>query len=350
MTKILLIDDQEIILHFLKKILCRLPDTEILACQSAVDALKLCELQAWDLIVVDYQMPEMNGLEFVQYCRSMLWGKEIPILMVTASTSKEVKYQLLDLGIVDFLQKPVDPTELIARARNLISLHHLTVALTQHNQKLQSEVKRMTAELIEREKESIMVLAKAAESKDPETGFHLLRMASYSHKIGLEIGLSSLQAEQLFLAAPMHDVGKIGVPDRILLKQGKLESDEWLEMQKHTVYGFEILGNSTTPILNMGGVIALNHHEAWNGDGYPYGIKGEQIPLVARVVAVADIFDALISKRPYKNPWPFDSAVDEIKKLSGIKLDPACVDAFCNSLDSIYQISVKYSEDNNQII
>lgn len=350
MTKILLVDDQEINLLYLHKTLSRLPDAEITDCASADEALALCEFQQWDLIVADYMMPGMDGLEFIRQFRKMSWGQDTPVLMVTASSDRDVKYQLLDLGVVDFLQKPVDASELIARARNLISLHKATLSLTNHNQKLRASVQEMTAELAARERESLMVLAKAAESKDPETGFHLLRMAGYSHQIALCLGLSENEAEQIFLAAPMHDVGKIGVPDKILLKTGQLQEDEWREMKKHTLYGFEILGHSTTPILNLGGVIALNHHEAWDGSGYPYGIKGEEIPMAARIVTVADYFDGLTNANPERQAYSFDEAVEMVKSQSGLQLDPQCVSAFCASLQNIQQIMEHYADRDEEMI
>ncbi len=350
MTKILLVDDQEINLLYLHKTLSRLPDAEITDCASADEALALCEFQQWDLIVADYMMPGMDGLEFIRQFRKMSWGQDTPVLMVTASSDRDVKYQLLDLGVVDFLQKPVDASELIARARNLISLHKATLSLTNHNQKLRASVREMTAELAARERESLMVLAKAAESRDPETGFHLLRMAGYSHQIALCLGLSENEAEQIFLAAPMHDVGKIGVPDKILLKTGQLQDDEWREMKKHTLYGFEILGHSTTPILNLGGVIALNHHEAWDGSGYPYGIKGEEIPMAARIVTVADYFDGLTNANQERQAYSFDEAVEMVKSQSGLQLDPQCVSAFCSSLQNIQQIMEHYADREEEMI
>lgn len=350
MTKILLVDDQEINLLYLHKTLSRLPDAEITDCASADEALALCEFQQWDLIVADYMMPGMDGLEFIRQFRKMSWGQDTPVLMVTASSDRDVKYQLLDLGVVDFLQKPVDASELIARARNLISLHKATLSLTNHNQKLRASVREMTAELAARERESLMVLAKAAESRDPETGFHLLRMAGYSHQIALCLGLSENEAEQIFLAAPMHDVGKIGVPDKILLKTGQLQDDEWREMKKHTLYGFEILGHSTTPILNLGGVIALNHHEAWDGSGYPYGIKGEEIPIAARIVTVADYFDGLTNANQERQAYSFDEAVEMVKSQSGLQLDPQCVSAFCSSLQNIQQIMEHYADREEEMI
>lgn len=338
LTKILLVDDQPITLLYLKKTLSRLADTYIASCNDAIKALDICKHEPWDLIVADYQMPGMNGLEFIRQFRQLNGGEDTPILMVTASTDPSVKYQLLDLGVVDFLQKPVDASEITARSRNLISLQKATLLLKNHNQELKKGVQEMTAVLAERERESLLVLARAAESRDPQTGSHLTRMASYSKIIALELGLSEDEAEEIYLAAPMHDVGKIGIPDRILLKEGKLTPEEWLEMKRHTNYGHDILGNSITPILQLGGVIALNHHEAWDGSGYPDGKKGDEIPLCARIVAVADVFDALMSVRPYKKAWSLEEALDELNKLSDIRLDANCVKAFMKSIDSVKEI------------
>jgi response regulator RpfG family c-di-GMP phosphodiesterase len=331
-TKILLVDDQPISLLYLKKTLSRLEDMEITTCGNAQEALNLFPLKPWDLIVADYQMPGMNGLDFIRQFRQIKGGEETPILMVTASTDP----------IVDFLQKPADASEIIARARNLISLHKATVSLKNHNQELKKGVQEMTKVLAEREQESLIVLARAAESRDPQTGSHLLRMASYSKIIALALGLSEDEAEEIYLAAPMHDVGKIGIPDRILLKGGKLTPEEWLEMKRHTNYGYDILRSSVTPILKLGGVIALNHHEAWNGSGYPNGKKGHEIPLCARIVAVADVFDALMSPRPYKEAWSLDEALVELTNIAGVRLDSECVNAFMQSIDTVKQIMNDY--------
>jgi two-component system, response regulator RpfG len=343
-TKILLVDDQPLSLLYLKKTLSRLTNIEITTCSDAKEALEVCPHQQWDLIVADYQMPGMNGLDFIRQFRLIKDSQEIPILMVTSCTDPNVKYQLLDLGIVDFLQKPADASEIIARARNLISLHKATISLKNHNQELTKGVLEMTKVLAEREQESLIVLARAAESRDPQTGSHLMRMASYSKIIALSLGLPEAEAQEIYLAAPMHDVGKIGIPDRILLKDGKLTPEEWQEMKRHTTYGHDILGSSVTPILKLGGVIALNHHEAWDGSGYPNGKKGHEIPLCARIVAVADVFDALMSTRPYKKAWPLDDALDELTNIAGVRLDPKCVDAFMESIDSVKQIIINHAD------
>lgn len=338
MNTILIIDDHQINLLLLSKVLAKLPDTEVSTELHSPTALKACADNPWDLIVVDYMMPELNGLAFVRALRQLPGHAQTPVLMVTASTEPEVKYQLLDLGVVDFLTKPTDPSELTARARNLISLRCATRALEQHNASLRKGVQEMTIELAQREQESLLVLARAAESRDPETGHHLIRMSAYSRLIAQGLGLPEEMVEHIFLAAPVHDVGKIGIPDRILLNQGPLDADEWIEMKRHAQYGYDILSKSKTSILQLGAQIALNHHEAWNGSGYPNGLAGEAIPLAARIVTVADIFDALTSARPYKPAWTFEAAVQELKSLAGIRLDPRCVDAFLAQMDKVKEV------------
>jgi response regulator RpfG family c-di-GMP phosphodiesterase len=225
------------------------------------------------------------------------------------------------------LNKPVDAIELQARARNLIKLNLATRKLENENLTLEKNVSSLIEELRLREYETLSVLARAAEFRDSDTGLHLIRMAEYSRLIAQNLGLDSDTVEKIFLAAPMHDVGKIGIPDSVLLKPGKLSDEEWVEMRKHTLYGYEIFKHSRTPVLQLSGEIALGHHESWDGSGYPKCLSGEQIPLSARIVAVADIFDALTTRRPYKQAWSYQDAIAEIKKLATQKLDPACVNA-----------------------
>ena len=344
MNTILIVDDHQIKLLFLSRVLAKLPDTLVSTELHAPTALQICANTRWDLIVVDYMMPELNGLAFTRALRRLPGHAQTPVLMVTSSTEPEVKYQLLDMGVVDFLTKPTDPSELTARARNLISLHRATKALEQHNASLRKGVQEMTIELAEREQESLLVLARAAESRDPDTGHHLTRMAAYSRLIAQGLGLNEEAVEHIFLAAPVHDVGKIGIPDRILLSQGRLQAQEWEEMKRHSQYGYDILSKSKTPILQLGAQIALNHHEAWDGSGYPNGLAGEAIPLAARIVTVADIFDALTSERPYKRAWSIEEAVRELKSLAGTRLDAHCVDAFLAQLDKVME--VKNAHDN----
>jgi putative two-component system response regulator len=290
-------------------------------------------------------MPNIDGVNFVAKLRALPNHLATPILMVTASTDPLVKHKALTFGTVDFLQKPVDAVELQARASNLINLHLATLKLENTNISLQKNVTSLIEELRLREYETLNVLARAAEFRDSDTGLHLIRMAEYSRIIARNIGLDKDTAHNIFLAAPMHDVGKIGIPDGILLKPGKLTPDEWQEMKKHTEYGYEIFRHSRTPVLQLSGEIAWAHHEAWDGSGYPRGLKGNQIPISARIVAVADIFDALTTKRPYKVAWSVEAAVDELQQLSGQKLEPACVDALIQSREEILVVIGKTRDE-----
>jgi response regulator RpfG family c-di-GMP phosphodiesterase len=344
MTTILVVDDQAINLKLLASILGRTPGVEVQTEVSAKQALAQSETKAWDLVIADYMMPEMDGLTFIRALRDLPQQAQTPVLMVTASTEPAVKYALLNMGVVDFLPKPVDAAELTARARNLISLHQATVALQHHNQALRKGVQEMTLELADRERETLLVLGRAAESRDPQTGRHLARMASYSRLIAQALALDEEAVDLIYLAAPMHDVGKIGTPDHILLNPGKLSAEEWEEMKRHTVYGFEIMGSSTSPVLKMGASIALCHHEAWDGTGYPRGIKGDAIPMAARIVTVADVFDALTSERPYKRAWTVEDAVQELKALAGIRLDARCVAALLSRMGEVMEIMKSHAD------
>jgi response regulator RpfG family c-di-GMP phosphodiesterase len=265
--------------------------------------------------------------------------------MVTASSDPVIKHKVLRHGTIDFLQKPVDAIELQARARNLIDLNQATKKLENENITLEKNVSSLIEELKLREYETLSVLARTAEYRDSDTGSHLIRMAEYSRLIGINLKLDPELTERIFLAAPMHDVGKIGIPDGILLKPGKLSPEEWSEMQRHTEYGHEIFRHSRTPVLQLSGEIAWAHHESWDGSGYPRGLKGEQIPLSARIVAVADVFDALTTQRPYKSAWSVKDAIAELHKLSGQKLEPACVDALLMDPLAIQKIMQKAQDE-----
>jgi putative two-component system response regulator len=341
----MIVDDDPIQLLYLSKTLATVKQSDIVTQTSAQAALSLCTENVWDLVIVDYQMPDIDGVNFVEKLRLLSNHVATPVLMVTASSDPVIKHKVLRHGTIDFLQKPVDAIELQARARNLINLNQATKKLENENITLEKNVSSLIEELKLREYETLSVLAKTAEYRDSDTGSHLIRMAEYSRLIGINLKLDPELTERIFLAAPMHDVGKIGIPDGILLKPGKLSPEEWSEMQRHTEYGHEIFRHSRTPVLQLSGEIAWAHHESWDGSGYPRGLKGEQIPLSARIVAVADVFDALTTQRPYKSAWSVEDAIAELHKLSGQKLEPACVDALLMDPSAIQKIMQKAPDE-----
>jgi putative two-component system response regulator len=343
-ARILIVDDDPIQLLYLSKTLSKLEAAEIHTQASSERAIALCRQESWDLVIVDYHMPQLDGLGFVTQLRGLAPHRSTPVLMVTASSDPGVKHQVLACGTVDFLQKPVDSIELQARARNLLDLHAATQQLTRRNIRLQKNVADLIDELHLREFETLRVLARTAEFRDTDTGSHLTRMAEYSRLIAQQLALDEEMVQRIFLAAPMHDVGKIGIPDHILLKPGKLDASEWAEMQRHAEYGYEILRHTNTPVLKLGAEIAWCHHESWDGTGYPRGLKAEQIPMSARIVAVADVFDALTTKRPYKSAWSLTDAIKELRQLSNQKLDPACVQALMACLDEVKIIMEKHQD------
>jgi putative two-component system response regulator len=264
--------------------------------------------------------------------------------MVTADTESDVRHKALGLSANDFLTKPVDKVELTARVKNMLSLRKAQLQLANRASWLAEEVKKATAEIQLREREVIYRLSKAAEYRDPETGAHILRMANYSRLIAQNLGLSVDEQELILDAAPMHDVGKMGTPDHILLKPGRLDDEEMKIMRRHAEIGAEILKDSASPLLQTAAMIAITHHEKFDGSGYPNGLKGEDIPLYGRIVAVADVFDALTSARPYKPAWELDRAEAFLRENSGSHFDPKCVEAFFQGWESVLAIRHKFQE------
>lgn len=307
---------------------------------SSGAALRYCQTNDVDLVVIDYLMPVPNGLQFIEYYRDERHNCDTPIIMVTGEHARDVRYMALQLGATDFLNKPVDEIEFITRVRNLLTLSRHQKAVANRAEWLADEVSKATRSVIERERESILFLCRAAEHRDPETGAHLRRMASYSRLIAHNMGLGNDQADLIFTAAPMHDVGKIGIPDKILLKPGRLAPEEVLIMQRHTTYGAEILAGSTSPLLQLSADIARCHHERMDGTGYPNGLAGAAIPLVGRIVALADVFDALTSKRPYKDAWPMEKALAYVADQAGSHFDPMCVEALMADRAGVCRIAM----------
>lgn len=337
MSRILIIDDQSTSRQILEELVASLGEgatTDSFA--DPVVALAWTRANPPDLVLTDYKMPYMNGVEFTRRFRQLY--PEIPLVMITALEDRSIRYQALEAGATDFLTKPIDHIECRARCRNLLTLRQQQILIKDRANWLEERVDKATREIRTRELETLLRLAKAGEYRDEETGGHILRMANFSRLIAERLGLSKDECQVIEIAAPMHDIGKIGIPDGILLKPGKLNPEEFRSMQDHARIGYEILKDSPSKYLQMGAIIAYGHHEKFNGQGYPNGLTGEAIPLPARIVAVADVFDALTSKRPYKRAWSVQDALEYLQTEQGRHFDPACVQAFLTQLDKILHI------------
>jgi len=342
---VMVVDDQSTGRAILEQVVRSLDErVEVEGFMRPVDAVIWAARHVADLVLVDYMMPGMDGIEFVQRLRALPGYEHVPIVMVTVHDDRKVRYAALDAGITDFLTKPVDARECLARCRNLLTLRRQHLALEDRRRHLEHMVEDATREVREREKETLLRLARAGEFRDEETGTHLIRMSRYSGLIAGALSLDPEEAETVELSAPLHDIGKIGIPDQILLKPGKLDAPEWTLMQRHAVIGHDILKGSASKYVRMGALIALGHHEKYDGSGYPNGLEGDHIPVCARIVAVADVYDALTSVRPYKAAWPSAEAMDYVASQAGKHFDPRMVEAFLGAKDEILKIQSEWRE------
>ncbi|MEJ1470389.1 MAG: two-component system response regulator [Candidatus Sedimenticola sp. (ex Thyasira tokunagai)] len=314
-------------------------DYKIKAAVSGERALKIAHGENKpDIILLDIMMPIMDGYEVCEHLKSDITTQQIPVIFITAKNDTESERRGLKLGAVDFLSKPISPPIVKARV-------HTHLALYDQSRALEDRVRERTVELDASRLQIIRRLCRAAEYKDNETGLHVIRMSHYARLIAEGLDLPAETVNTIYSAAPMHDVGKIGIPDKILLKPGKLDSDEWEIMMQHTSYGAEIIGNHDSALLTMSRTIALCHHEKWNGKGYPNGLAGEDIPLEARIVAIADVFDALTSERPYKKAWPVEKAIAVIQEDAGSHFDPNLVPIFIEKLPQVLEIKAEYMDN-----
>ena len=303
-----------------------------------------------DLVIIDYLMSGMTGLEALQQMKNIYALEGVPIVIVTASEDRDVKYQALESGATDFITKPIDPYECRVRCRNMLNLRRQQKILLSHSHFLEQRVAEATRQIRMREQETLFRLAKAGEYRDEETGNHIIRMAKYSRLIAEKLGLDSEQCDLIELAAPMHDIGKIGIPDHILQKPGMLDPEELIIMRAHPLIGFKILQDSPSKYLMLGATIALSHHEKYDGSGYPHGARGGDIPLEARIVAVADVYDALTSNRPYKRAWSNEDSLEYLTTNSGKHFDPACVDAFVAQYSKVSIIQRQLQDSPEQLL
>lgn len=343
--QVIIVDDNPVNLKLMESLVRRAGNYQPRTFQDSAEGLAWCMTNTPDLLIVDYMMPPPDGMEFIRRFREVPANLDIPVLMITADHEKETRYAALETGANDFLTKPIDNAEFRARLRNMLALRKSQKALADRAAWLAEKVAEATEEILDREREMITRLSRAAEFRDPETGAHILRMSNYSRLIAEQMGLPRAELELILRAAPMHDVGKIAIRDDILLKPGRLDPDEFEIMKTHAEKGYELLSGSASSLLDTAALIARTHHEKFDGSGYPRGLAGEEIPLYGRIVAVADVFDALTTERPYKKAWEIEHAVRFLEEGSGSHFDPACVTAFIERLDDVLTIRDRFQDE-----
>jgi putative two-component system response regulator len=355
-ARIMIVDDEPVNIKVVRKYLQIAGYTEFITTSESPRAMEAIRREKPDVILLDVMMPQVSGLKILQEVRSDPELAHLPVLILTASTDAETKHAALELGATDFLAKPVDASDLVPRVKNclLVKAHHDHLA--RYSNHLEAEVRMRTAELEKSRLQVVHCLARAAEYRDDDTGRHVVRVGKYAGILARELGFPADQVTMIEMAAQLHDVGKIGIPDSILLKPGRLDPEEFKLMQRHCEYGRLIIlpdepstraptaaggGRQlrTRSLLELAAEVAFTHHERWDGTGYPSNIAGEQIPLEGRITAVADVFDALSSKRPYKGAFPLESCISIVKDGRGRQFDPAVVDALLRRIGEITTVA-----------
>lgn len=337
-ARVLVVDDIEFSIDLAVLMLRSAGIEHIITTTDPAHGLALCHDDPPDLILLDYNMPGMDGPAFIERMRAILGKDAPPVLMITAENSEASRRRALETGAIDYVIKPFTAWELTMRARNLLQLNMLHRAERDHSRLLERMVQEQGHELERARIEIINRLCSAGEFRDQDTGQHVLRIGRLAGALARLTGMDAAYCSMLTHAAPLHDIGKIGIPDRVLLKQGPLDPDEWDLMRSHCALGARILSGSNLPLLDMAAEVALYHHERWDGSGYPGGLSGENIPLTARIVAVCDVFDALLSHRPYKQPWTLDKALAHLASIAGSHLDPYLTRLFLDHADEMQAI------------
>jgi len=343
-SNILIVDDNPANVSLLEFIL---EDEGYENVTSTIDprlVLPLCQKQSFDLILLDIRMPYLSGLEVMEQLQEQLGDAHLAILVLTAQTDMQTRQDALKLGAKDFVTKPFEQWEVMLRIHNMLETHYFYKQQLMRGDVLEQEVCKRTEEIRRVQLEIVRRLGTAGEFRDNETGAHVVRMSQISEIIGRGAGLDEKTCELILYSSPMHDIGKIGIPDNILLKPGKLNGEEWKIMMSHAQIGRDIIGDYPADVMWMAGTIALSHHEKWDGSGYPQGLKGEDIPIYGRIAAISDVFDALLSRRPYKEPWPIDKAVELITEEAGRHFDPRLVQVFVDHLDEILAIEKNHAD------
>ncbi len=348
-SQILIIDDRPANIETLRGFLELGGFTNITAQTNPLKALKLIDDHSFDLILTDLMMPQIDGFEVLNHLQNHPLNGKTPTLVLTAVREETEEVKAFELGARDFLSKPFSRAKVTSRCQNFLQMSAQQRQLEHQKQWLEDEVRRKTAKLRHTQKQLLRQLGRAGEFKDNETGLHVVRMSLFAQQIGRTLGLSDSKAKQLRDVAPMHDIGKIGIPDNVLLKPGKLDDAEWKIMRCHPGIGARILGKDPCDLMKKAREVALSHHERWDGTGYPKGHKGESIPLFGRICAVADVYDALTTHRPYKKPWPEEEALAFVTQNSETHFDPMVVQAFTQSYGQILEIKHQYTETEQEI-
>jgi putative two-component system response regulator len=364
--RIVIIDDEPINIKVVQKYLKLAGYQQFATTTDATMALDLIRAEQPDVVLLDVMMPGRSGLEILADLRRCERSFDLPVIILTAASDRETKLNALGAGATEFLAKPVDPVELQVRLRNVLVAKAHRDRIKDHAWELEREVAIRTAELAQAHREVILCLAKVGEYRDNETGNHVLRVGRYAAAIARRLGMTAEFVARIQQAAALHDIGKVGIPDAILLKPGKLDDLEFQRMQLHCSYGRNVCASASedpedkfeshtttgrllaaigsSPILSMATVIAYTHHEKWDGSGYPAGLRGEKIPIEGRITAAADVFDALTSERPYKRAIPIDQSLEIMKEQRGKHFDPLVLDALFEVLDEIVKISYEFSD------
>lgn len=344
-SKILIVDDNPSNVLLLEALLQQEDYANINSTTDSTQVQGLHREHDYDLILLDIQMPRLNGFQVMEQLKNDRNGDDyLPVLVLTAQTDMETRLRALDLGARDFVTKPFQHAEVLQRIHNSLEIRYLYKQQKEYSHTLEDKVFEATSELRKSQLDIIRCLGRAGEYRDNETGEHVIRMSKNCQVLALAVGLSEKEAEQILYASPMHDVGKIGIPDNVLLKPGKLTPEEWEIMQTHAKLGAEILADNESEMIELARTIAITHHEKWDGSGYPNGLSGEDIPLVGRIAAICDVFDALTSWRPYKKAWSVEEAVALLEDNAGSHFDPYLVPKFIEILPDILAIRAEHQD------
>ncbi len=339
---ILIVDDQKLHIGLLKDVLIKAGYRNVETTTDPQEAIELYRDLRPDIVLLDLVMPKIDGFTVLAQLREIAKDEPLAVLVLSPEKGQDIRLRALEAGATDFISKPYEGIEVLVRIRNIIIGHLLHKQVQDQNKILDQKVQDRTKELRQTQLDIIRRLARAAEFRDEDTGVHIIRMSKLCALVGAQLGLDEHQCDLLLNASPLHDIGKLGIPDSILLKPGKLTPDEWTIMKTHTTIGSELLAGSDSEVMKMAETIALTHHEKWDGTGYPHGLKGEDIPLVGRIASVCDMFDALMSNRPYKKAWSLDQTIEEIKRCSNINFDPKVIEAFLTVVHARQDITKDY--------